>query len=248
MLRLNTRFKSTKRRPLENDTFLPTQSLKLLSSHQFREALELLLQANNYATCINVDLWEFAVDILQFRRLGLSENDIRLLVRMRLVDHALETLPTDKGMRQFKSATCSCFTEQTCFILTPLGVLAAKDSNSSQGEASSANIPRVDSVRCTRSDNALVPEWDAECRVLSWEGKIVKQFKWLAANQELVLNAFQEECWPKRILDPLSPQPSQVMKRRLSDTIKCLNRSQINPLIRFRGDGTGEGVFWEPVH
>ena len=37
----------------------------------------------------------------------------------------------------------------------------------------------------------------------------------------------------------------QDPKRRLSDTIKCLNRKQANSLIHFRGDGTGEGIVWE---
>ena len=37
------------------------------------------------------------------------------------------------------------------------------------------------------------------------------------------------------------------MKRRLNDTIKCLNRGQVYRLLHFRGDGTGEGVLWEVV-
>ena len=50
-----------------------------------------------------------------------------------------------------------------------------------------------------------------------------------------------------RIDDPLPPQAEQDSKRRLSDTIKCLNNKQINELIRFHGDGTGEGITWEQV-
>jgi hypothetical protein len=92
---------------------------------------------------------------------------------------------------------------------------------------------------------APVPYWDYQRRVLWFDQTVVKEFRWQAANQERVLAAFQEEDWPARILDPLAPLPACVMKRRLSDTIKCLNRSQRNPLIRFLGDGTGEGVRWE---
>jgi hypothetical protein len=33
----------------------------------------------------------------------------------------------------------------------------------------------------------------------------------------------------------------------LHDTIKCPNRGQVNHLLRFRGDGTGEGVLWETI-
>ena len=62
-----------------------------------------------------------------------------------------------------------------------------------------------------------------------------------------ILAAFEEEGWPSRIDDPLPPQPEQDSKRRLSDTIKCLNRKQASPLIHFRGDGTGEGVVWDTI-
>ena len=36
----------------------------------------------------------------------------------------------------------------------------------------------------------------------------------------------------------------QDPKQRLHDTIKCLNRRQLNCLIQFGGDGTSEGVIW----
>ncbi|MCA9075835.1 MAG: hypothetical protein KDA93_12430 [Planctomycetaceae bacterium] len=66
-------------------------------------------------------------------------------------------------------------------------------------------------------------------------------------NQEVVLCAFEEDGWPERVDDPLPPQPDQDSKRRLADTIKCLNRKQVNKLIHFRGDGTGQGIVWERV-
>ena len=59
--------------------------------------------------------------------------------------------------------------------------------------------------------------------------------------------AFEEEGWPAKIDDPLAPQSQQDPKRRLHDTIKCLNRNQKNELLHFRGDGTGEGILWELV-
>ena len=90
-----------------------------------------------------------------------------------------------------------------------------------------------------------VPEWIHCDRTLRFDEQIVKRFKWRAANQEAILSAFEEEGWPRRIDDPLSPLHDQDPKRRLSDTIKGLNKKQINQLIRFRGDGTGEGIIWE---
>jgi len=90
-----------------------------------------------------------------------------------------------------------------------------------------------------------LPSWIHCDRTLRLNQQIVKRFKWRAANQEAILSAFEEEGWPRRIDDPLSPLEDQDPKRRLSDTIKGLNKKQVNPLIRFRGDGTGEGVIWE---
>jgi hypothetical protein len=75
--------------------------------------------------------------------------------------------------------------------------------------------------------------------------EIVKEFKLPSPNQETVLMAFEEEGWPPRIDDPLSPLPQLDPRRRLHDTIKALNRKQKQDLIRFMGDGSGEGIRWE---
>ncbi len=75
----------------------------------------------------------------------------------------------------------------------------------------------------------------------------MKQFKVPAANQERILAAFEEEGWPIRIDDPLPPNSEQDSKRRLHDTINSLNRNQKQNLIRFVGDGSGQGVRWELV-
>ena len=89
------------------------------------------------------------------------------------------------------------------------------------------------------------PVWDKKRRELRLGDVIVKRFKWPATNQERILQAFQEEGWPVKIIDPLPPHPGICPKRRLHDTIKCLNRRQINGSLKFRGDGTGQGVLVE---
>lgn len=78
-------------------------------------------------------------------------------------------------------------------------------------------------------------------------GVVVKQFKVPAPNQELILAAFQEEGWPVHIDDPLPPRAEQDTKRRLHETITSLNRHQRVRLVRFMGDGTGQGVRWELI-
>jgi hypothetical protein len=76
---------------------------------------------------------------------------------------------------------------------------------------------------------------------------VVKQYKVPAANQERVLAAFEEEGWPVHVDDPLPPSGELDPKRRLHDTINSLNRNQKSGLIRFLGDGSGEGIRWELV-
>ena len=90
----------------------------------------------------------------------------------------------------------------------------------------------------------LQPVWDQEKRELRLGDVVVKLFRWPAANQECLLQAFEEQGWPSRIDDPL-PRSAVNPKARLHDTIKCLNKNQQNKLIKFRGDGTGEGVLFE---
>jgi hypothetical protein len=74
----------------------------------------------------------------------------------------------------------------------------------------------------------------------------VKRFRVPAANQGLILAAFEEEGWPRFIDDPLPRHGDEEPARRLQATIKSLNRHQASPLIRFRGNG-GEKVLWEVV-
>jgi hypothetical protein len=75
--------------------------------------------------------------------------------------------------------------------------------------------------------------------------QVVKEFKLHSPNQVTILTAFEEEGWPLKIDDPLSPHSEIDAKQRLHDTIKSLNRNQKCQLLRFRGDGTGQGVRWE---
>ena len=215
---------------------------------KFRPALALLLEAFDYAEQTSGDCWEFAVEIQQLRELGLSQNDLRWLVRMQFSEHAREvTVPGDDG-REFRATGDLTFTERTCFVLTPAGVVAASQACDVRSDHQPPRpfMLRVPDRPVVAAEPSL-PKWDAEKRVLCFDGRIVKRFKWHAMNQEMVLAAFEEDGWPVRIDDPLPPQPEQDSKRRLSDTIKCLNRKQQNPLIHFRGDGTGEGVIWELV-
>jgi hypothetical protein len=88
------------------------------------------------------------------------------------------------------------------------------------------------------------PQWDSGRRTLLYGGLIVKEFRQRAANQVLILAAFQELEWPRRIDDPLPRGRGMVAKQRLRETIRSLNTFQRNPLLTFKADGTGTGVAW----
>ncbi len=237
-------------------------------SAKLKHAMSTLLEAFDYAIDTGDDCWEFAVQIRELQAAGLNESDLRWLVRKGLVLHAREvTLVGDNG-RKFQPVGNLTFVRRTCFVLSAIGVEQARrlesDSPSAGKSPQLSPAPSPDlsnrlsifplaieqatfkpTAAPRRIPTATCIHWDAENRKLDVRGIVVKRFKWQAPNQEIVLSAFQEEGWPERIDDPLPPQPDQDSKRRLSDTIKCLNRKQINSLIHFHGDGTGEGIFWE---
>ena len=67
----------------------------------------------------------------------------------------------------------------------------------------------------TRASLAVVvrfPTWDRDRQELRWGDEVVKQFKVPSPNQETILAAFEEEHWPSRIDDPLSPRLDQDPK------------------------------------
>lgn len=210
---------------------------------KLKSGIHALQEAFRYARDVDSDPWEFAVSIGHLEQLGVTETDLRWLVRKGYIEHASEvTVQGDDG-RQFRQTGDLTFCEHTCVILTNVG---SRISCSVSGEQLvHGNVDGTIAGANSHTKSCCLPDWDAEARRLHMDGELVKRFKWRAPNQETVLTAFQEEGWPERIDDPLPPQPEQDSKRRLADTIKCLNRKQANEIIHFRGDGTGEGVVWE---
>lgn len=88
------------------------------------------------------------------------------------------------------------------------------------------------------------PQWDNTTRTLYLGTTLVRQYRVPAENQVVVLEAFERAGWPQRIDDPLPERFGTPRKMLLNETVRSLNRSQ--KLIKFRGDGTGTGILWEP--
>ncbi len=211
-----------------------------------RSALSLLWEAYQCAKELQRDVWDFAVEIGEFQRTGCTRSEVRWLVCKGLVAHAREIPPPDGQPRAFQPDGGLVFDKKTCFALTETGVPLA--------QSVAVRPPLLgDLARPARIGlpsgpiRRLTPKWDSDRQELRLGSLIVKQFKVPADNQEKILAAFEEEQWPVRIDDPLPPHNDQLPKRRLHDTINSLNRNQKHRLIRFIGDGRGEGVRWQLV-
>ena len=217
-----------------------------------RQALGHLLKAFDYAAGSGGEVWNFAVERATLEAAGAAITDLRWLTRCGYVVHAEETTSCKESTRTFRPEGEFSFSRRSCLILSPEGATAARailtrrrarpaTGNSRRG-ASSPVEPDLAVV-----SEGCVPRWDSQLRELRWRGLLVKRFRVPSPNQELVLAAFEEEGWPRHVDDPLPPSEGNVAYRRLHDAIRNLNQRQVNPVLRFKGDGRARGVCWEAL-
>jgi hypothetical protein len=201
--------------------------------------LESLLIASRCAADVAQTEWWFATEIRHLHRLGLSDTHLRWLIGRKLILHR-EEIPREELLgydpcdRLFRETSQYQFSDRSCFILTEPGRKFAE--HLVEAELASSRMATVAATPSTCS----VPTWNLQRKELWLSGCLIKRFRVHSPNQEGILEAFQEEGWPERIFDPLQPG-------RLPETIKSLNRHQRTRLIRFSGDGTGQGILWEPM-
>ena len=203
--------------------------------------LALLNEAHDYAQDLGCDVWDFAVEVATLHNAGISNSMLRWMVRKAFVQHGREITLTGEHGRSFRPGRDLTFHRKTCFVPTKTGYAFIRGQLEQISQTQRSDHQQIvrDEIVCS------TPEWDRDRQELRLGQKIIKQFKVRAGNQEAILAAFQEEGWPVRIDDPLSPRPDMESKRRLHDTINSLNRNQKEFLIRFAGDGTGQGIRWE---
>jgi hypothetical protein len=194
-----------------------------------RAILDLLHKARTTANDLRLDPWEFALSRAALAGVGAGETDLRRLLALGLVEHADEREPARRGRRAFRSIATFALTDRSCFVLSAAG----------ERSLSPADEPIV-----TGQER---PTWDRERRELRYLGWLVKSFPAPALCQEIVLGAFEEYGWPPRIDDPLPREVNIVPGERLREAVKRLNHGQIEPLLAFHRDGTGEGVTWTGV-
>jgi hypothetical protein len=192
---------------------------------RLRTGLALLLDALQTARALGHDPWQFAVELADLRSAGLTGTDLRLLVCQGYVAQAVERTAANDPQRRFEAAGEMALDPRSGFVLTEAGLALA-------GGAAAVGRPA-----------GAPPYWDTERRELWFRGRLVKRFRGKGGCQEKVLAAFEEEHWCPRIDNPLPGGDEEAA--RLHDAIKRLNRHQVHRLLRFRGDGTAEGVIWE---
>ncbi len=213
-----------------------TPTAPRLEQADILSSLRLLLQAAEYSTRLERDVWDFAVELPILRSAGLTNSQLRWLYYQNYVEHRCEVTQPSDGRRAFAPETNLRIDDSTFVILTTTGVQAARVVCETQQLAIAQPLEVIET-----------PDWDDVRHELRWGGIVVKQYRTPSKNQQTILRAFEEDGWPPRIDDPLPQVPEIDPKRRLGDTIKSLNRKQRHPLLRFRGDGSGAGVRWELI-
>jgi hypothetical protein len=210
-----------------------------------QRALGLLLEAYDYAQAVQRNLWDFAVEIEMLRAEGATNIALRLLMHTGYIELATESTRPEARQRSFRR-TGNLITPQTCLVLTKRGAdLVRKLSLADKGNRA-WTVQRLPYDR-KESGQQNAPRWDSSCRALWARGHLVKQFRQPAPCQELILASFEEEQWPPHIDDPLPPTADHDPKRRLHETVTNLNRYHNVSVIRFQGDGHGQGIRWEMI-
>lgn len=212
------------------------------------KALSALLRAYEYARELRHSGWDFAVALSELRFADFTSSDLRWLACRGYVELAAETTADGARERSFRPVQRTVIAEKVCAVLTEPGACFARSRRPRQPKRP-ARGPRTLSlnIRTPNGEPNPRPRWDEARRQLCVGDRVVKYFRQPAPNQEAILSAFEEEGWPPRIDDPLSPRPDRDPRQHLRDTIVNLNRYQRNRVLRFFGDGRGEGVCWEVV-
>lgn len=218
------------------------------------KALATLLHAAEFAQLAGRPLWDFATELSELHRLSLDTAAIRWLVLEGLVEMGIEepsefsdsaVVQTLSRPRSFRKTQTLHETDGLCFVLTDNGVRMARELASVLPDYSGHMGSLGPSSTNRKSEVVLKPTWIESVRELRAGQVLLKRFRTKAPTQEVVLAAFEEDGWPQRIDDPLAPQPFSDCKHRLRATIQSLNRFHEEPMIRFRADGSGEGIVWE---
>ena len=189
---------------------------------RIRRAFSLFADGYYFSADLKCSVWEFAITITELHDAGLSDNDIRWMMRKYLVDHAVEVTQAGDDARSFRPSTGCILSDRACFVWTekarslafadPDTTIVLNNAQNGHSEVTNGHHSQILAVPKT-ANLVTVPTWDCDRQELRWGEYVVKQYKVPSPNQETILAAFEEEHWPPRIDDPLSPQLDQEPKR-----------------------------------
>lgn len=230
------------------------ESVELDCSHEFasksqesqsswrRDVTEVLtyFQSLSAFSCDHgVPVEQLSVSLSEVRERGVRDSELRMLIVEGWIHHLRETTDSASPLRTFLSAGRSLNLHASSCFLHGKAILDLSCSSTDSSTGPSA-------MPCdSRPSNK--PSWNHASRRLVFEGIVVKQFRVPASSQEKILDAFEEEGWPRAIDDPLPPIASIDSKQRLRDTVRCLNRNRINQCIHFCTVDNGEAIQWSPT-
>src|SRR5437763_13194909 len=89
-------------------------------------ALNVLLQAHDYAFQNGIDPWQFAVEVGELRSTGLSDAELRWLLGRGYVQQAVEESEPGNPERSFRQTATLALFSRSCFVLTSSGVALAR--------------------------------------------------------------------------------------------------------------------------
>lgn len=225
----------------------PNPADVLETAHQrCRAGFRALIEARAYAADVGDDSCRFALDQSELRAAGLQPRDLRWLLAKGYIARVSSEKRASLSQPRLCVARRLDFDAGDRFVATEEGVAFWMRGPEAPGDTDARSVVAViGPTGLIRPQSESRPHWDAQRRELCVGEAVVKRFRQRSPLQELLLTAFEEEGWPQRIADPLPRRAEQNPKRRLHDTIRSLNLNQLAPLVRFGGDGTGEGVIWE---
>lgn len=205
-----------------------------------------LLQAADYAQESNAEIWLFALPILELKAAGLTTPDLRWLLYKGYVEAVQGTANRPRPVRLPPQTSAACFPEDARFVLTAAGIAFARQARSRRDRQEPPQ-ERGAAAHETGGEAVAIPNYDSNCRELTYRGRLVKRLPQTATLQHPILLAFQEQGWAHYTDDPLPPDPNRDSKERLHDAVQRLNSNQIHNLLRFHVVGGGTSITWEPI-
>lgn len=200
-------------------------------------ALASLLEARAYAEDLQTSPWEFPVELGALLRAGCDLNTLRWLVRSGYAEWAAPPVGQAPAPGPLAGSVFS-FPEGTSFVLTGSGAAAARANPLLAADPRRPPLPKAASP---------LPRWDGQAGELHYRERLVKRFRNAASNQRRILEEFQRRRWPGELADPLPADPEVNRKQRLHDTIKNLNRGQLELCLRFYVADAGHSAGWRPL-